>query len=150
MLAVAMWLAAAAPHRADRPPNIVVIIADDQGWTDYGFMGHRNIQTPNLDKLATQSLVFRRGYVPSPLCCPSLASLITGRYPHEHRSSETTPLRPRKRRRKPREPRDARSSIAGSTRCRRFRESWRSKGTLVFRAANGGRGASRVAVSRTA
>ncbi|HEX2751157.1 MAG TPA: sulfatase-like hydrolase/transferase, partial [Verrucomicrobiales bacterium] len=67
------------------PPNIVMIISDDHAWTDYGFMGHPHIKTPNLDKLASQSLAFRRGYVPSSLCCPSLASLLTGLYPHQHR-----------------------------------------------------------------
>src|SRR5688572_6168376 len=66
------------------PPNIVMIISDDQAWTDYGFMGHPHIQTPHLDRLARESLTFRRGYVPSSLCCPSLASLITGRFPHQH------------------------------------------------------------------
>ncbi len=66
------------------PPNVVIILGDDQAWTDYGFMGHPVIQTPHLDKLARESAVFRRGYVPSSLCRPSLASLITGRYPHEH------------------------------------------------------------------
>lgn len=65
-------------------PNILLIISDDQGWTDYGFMGHQQIQTPHLDKLATQSLTFRRGYVPSSLCCPSLATIITGLYPHQN------------------------------------------------------------------
>jgi len=64
----------------DAAPNIVLIISDDQGWTDYGFMGHPQVQTPRLDKLASQSLVFRHGYVPSSLCCPSLASIITGLY----------------------------------------------------------------------
>ncbi|VGO14009.1 Arylsulfatase [Pontiella desulfatans] len=65
-------------------PNIVFILSDDQGWRDYGFMGHETIQTPALDKLADSSLVFDRGYVASPLCRPSLASLATGRYPFEH------------------------------------------------------------------
>ena len=59
----------AAPGQQHKP-NIVLIISDDQGWTDYGFMGHPQVQTPHLDKLAAQSLVFRRGYVPSSLCCP--------------------------------------------------------------------------------
>ncbi len=67
------------------PPNVVFIVSDDHGWTDYGFLGHKQIQTPHLDRLAAQSLVFRRGYVPSSLCCPSLASIITGRYPHQHK-----------------------------------------------------------------
>ncbi|MEZ6093527.1 MAG: sulfatase [Pirellulaceae bacterium] len=67
-----------------QPPNIVLILSDDQAWTDYGFMGHPQIQTPNLDALANRSVVFRRGYVPTALCRPSLASIITGRYAHEH------------------------------------------------------------------
>ena len=68
----------------DGPPNIVMIISDDQTWTDYGFMGHPDIQTPNLDKLAARSAVFRRGYVPVALCRPSLVTMITGLYPHQH------------------------------------------------------------------
>ncbi len=66
------------------PPNVVLIISDDQAWTDYGFMGHEAIQTPHLDKLAKESLTFTRGYVPDSLCRPSLATIVTGRYPHEH------------------------------------------------------------------
>jgi arylsulfatase A-like enzyme len=66
---------------ADRPPNIVLIISDDQAWTDFGFMGHDAIETPHLDRLASESLVFDHGYVPSSLCCPSLASIITGTHP---------------------------------------------------------------------
>ena len=65
-------------------PNIVLIISDDQAWTDYGFMGHPVIHTPYLDKLAERSLVFGRGYVAAPLCRPSLASMITGLYPFQH------------------------------------------------------------------
>jgi uncharacterized sulfatase len=67
----------------EQPPNIVLIISDDQGWTDYGFMGHPAIKTPNLDQLAKQSVVFRRGYVPTALCRPSLTTLITGLYAHQ-------------------------------------------------------------------
>ena len=69
---------------ADKRPNIVLIISDDQAWTDYGFMGHPELQTPNLDALAKRSLVFDRGYVASPLCRPSLASIVTGLYPFGH------------------------------------------------------------------
>ncbi|MEX0332413.1 MAG: sulfatase-like hydrolase/transferase [Puniceicoccaceae bacterium] len=65
-------------------PNIVLIISDDQAWTDYGFMGHPDVQTPKLDKLADLSLRFDRGYVATPLCRPSLASMVTGRFPAEH------------------------------------------------------------------
>lgn len=70
---------------ASPPPNILLIVADDQAWTDYGFMGHPEVRTPRLDRLAAESLCFPRGYVPSSLCCPSLASILTGRFPHEHR-----------------------------------------------------------------
>lgn len=73
-----------APAGRDRP-NVFLIVSDDQHWGDYAFMGHPHLRTPHLDRLARESLLFRRGYVPSSLCCPSLASLITGRFPHEHR-----------------------------------------------------------------
>lgn len=69
---------------AAQPPNIVLILSDDQAWMDYGFMGHPDIKTPHLDKLAEESLLFERGYVASPLCRPSLASMVTGLYPFEH------------------------------------------------------------------
>lgn len=65
-------------------PNIVLIVSDDQAWTDYGFMGHPVIQTPNLDRLAARSATFHHGYSPTPLCRPSLMTMITGKYPHQH------------------------------------------------------------------
>lgn len=76
------------------PPNVVLIVSDDHGWTDYSFMGHKHIQTPNLDKLAAQSRTYRRGYVPSSLCCPSLATIISGRYPHQHKITCNDPPNP--------------------------------------------------------
>lgn len=79
---------------ADTPPNIVMIISDDHLWSDYGFMGHPQIQTPNLDRLARESLTFSRGYVPSSLCCPSLATMITGQYPHQHKVTSNDPPMP--------------------------------------------------------
>jgi hypothetical protein len=72
-------------------PNIVLIVSDDQAWTDYGFMGHPHLKTPHLDRLAADSLTFRRGYVPSSLCCPSLATILTGRYPHDHKITSNDP-----------------------------------------------------------
>lgn len=84
-----------ASTAATTPPNIVLIISDDQAWTDYSFMGHPHIRTPNLDQLAAESLTFTRGYVPSSLCCPSLATIITGLYPHQHGiTSNDPPQRP--------------------------------------------------------
>ena len=85
----------AAFGETSRPPNIVLIISDDHGWSDYGFMGHEHVRTPHLDRLASQSLTFKRGYVPSSLCCPSSASLITGQYPHQHKVTSNDPPLPK-------------------------------------------------------
>ncbi len=73
-----------ASSGADKPPNVVFILGDDQAWSDYGFMGNEVIETPHLDRLAERSLVFPRGYVAAPLCRPSLASMATGLFPFQH------------------------------------------------------------------
>ena len=65
-------------------PNIILIISDDQSWTDYGFMGHEHIKTPHIDQLAAEGLTFTRGYSTAPLCRPALASFVSGLYPHQH------------------------------------------------------------------
>ena len=77
-------------------PNVLLIISDDQGWEDYGFMGHPQVSTPNLDKLAARSLTFTRGYSPVPLCRPSLACIATGLYPFQHRVTANDPTLPDK------------------------------------------------------
>lgn len=69
----------------ERPVNILLIISDDQGWTDFGFMGHPDIRTPHLDQLAKESYLFPNAYVPTSLCRASLATLLTGLYGHQHR-----------------------------------------------------------------
>lgn len=89
VFAMAEAATAAAP-----PPNIVLIISDDQGYADYSFMGHPRIKTPHIDRLAAQSLTFRRGHVPSSLCSPSLASILTGLYPHQHGVTSNDPPLP--------------------------------------------------------
>jgi len=65
-------------------PNIVMIIADDQAYSDFGFMGNEHVRTPNIDRLASQSARYTNGYVPSSVCRPSLVTLLTGLYPHQH------------------------------------------------------------------
>ena len=69
---------------AQKSPNVIYILSDDQAWTDYGFMGHPQIKTPHLDKLSNESVLFERGYVPTALCRPSLVTLINGQYAHKH------------------------------------------------------------------
>lgn len=76
-------------------PNIVMIVSDDHAWTDYSFQKHAHIRTPHLDQLAAESLTFTKGYVPSSLCCPSLVSMITGLYPHQHRITSNDPPLPK-------------------------------------------------------
>ena len=73
-------------------PNIIFIISDDQAYSDYGFMGHKFIETPHLDTLAKESLTFTRGYASTPLCSPSLASIITGQYAFEHGITGNDPV----------------------------------------------------------
>lgn len=65
-------------------PNVLLIISDDQTYRDFGFMGNADVHTPNLDRLASKSLRFPNGYVPTSVCSPSLATLLTGLYPHQH------------------------------------------------------------------
>lgn len=61
-------------------PNIVIILVDDAGYADFGFMGSKDLQTPNLDKLAAQSFQFKDAHVTASVCSPSRAGLLTGRY----------------------------------------------------------------------
>lgn len=80
-----------AQQSVSTSPNIVMIISDDQAWTDYGFMGHPEIKTPHLDRLASEGALFTRGYVPGSLCRCSLASMITGLYPHQNGITSNDP-----------------------------------------------------------
>lgn len=93
-LAVALLSCASSDDKVGQkdPPNIVLIISDDQAWTDYSFMGHPVIETPRIDRLAEEGLTFTRGYVIAPLCRPSLASISTGLYPHQHGVTGNDPL----------------------------------------------------------
>jgi len=68
----------AAP--AQLQPNIVLILADDLGYGDLGCYGATKIQTPNIDRLASEGLRFTQGYAPSSTCTPSRFSLLTGEY----------------------------------------------------------------------
>jgi len=73
-----------APHPSARKPNIVFILADDLGWKDLGFMGSGYYETPNLDALAGQGVVFTSAYTNGPNCAPTRASLMSGQYTPRH------------------------------------------------------------------
>ncbi|MDH5602645.1 MAG: sulfatase [Cyclobacteriaceae bacterium] len=64
-----------------RKPNIVFILVDDLGWTDLGVYGSTFYETPNLDKLAGESVMFTNAYSASPVCSPTRAAIMTGKYP---------------------------------------------------------------------
>lgn len=81
-------LARAADAAPTRKPNVIVIVADDLGYADPGFQGGKEIPTPHLDALAKSGTRFTNGYVSCPVCSPTRAGLVTGRYQqrfgHEH------------------------------------------------------------------
>jgi arylsulfatase A len=65
---------------AERRPNLIFLYADDLGWGDVGFNGRTEWKTPQLDRLAAQGTTFKRWYTAAPLCAPSRAALMTGKY----------------------------------------------------------------------
>lgn len=78
MKALATLFLALTGLLSGKQPNIVFIMADDLGWQDVGFMGSKYFETPNLDALAAESLVFTNAYM-YPTCSPSRAALLTGK-----------------------------------------------------------------------
>ncbi len=62
-------------------PNIILVMADDQGWGDTGYNGHPIVKTPALDAMAHDGFVFDRFYAAAPVCSPTRASIMTGRHP---------------------------------------------------------------------
>jgi len=66
---------------AERAPNIILLMSDDQGWGDVGFNGNADIRTPHLDAMAKNGMRFDRFYASAPLCSPTRASCLTGRFP---------------------------------------------------------------------
>jgi arylsulfatase A-like enzyme len=73
-------VAASTPEQ----PNIIVVMADDMGWGDSATYGHKTIQTPNLDKLATQGVKFTQGYSAAGVCSPARSAILTGRTPYRN------------------------------------------------------------------
>jgi arylsulfatase A-like enzyme len=70
------------PAKPNRPPNVVIVIADDQGYGDAGCYGAKDFATPNLDRLAREGVRFTDFYVAQPVCSASRAALLTGCYPN--------------------------------------------------------------------
>lgn len=79
-ITVLMCLGALPAIAGEVRPNIIVIVADDLGWADVGFHGNTQIDTPSLDRLASEGVVLDRFYT-TPICSPTRAALMTGRDP---------------------------------------------------------------------
>jgi arylsulfatase A len=81
LLLLALLCASIAPARQ---PNVVLILIDDMGWRDPGFVGNKYIETPNIDKLAREGAIFSQCYASAPNCAPTRACLLTGQYTPRH------------------------------------------------------------------
>lgn len=68
---------------ADKQPNILFILTDDQRWDSLGCYGNKDTKTPNIDRLASEGVLLQYFYPAEPLCCPSRATYLTGLYPHQ-------------------------------------------------------------------
>jgi len=74
------YLSRAPARPSEPPPNVVLIVADDLGKTDISLYGGKGVATPRIDSIAHEGVRFDQGYVTSPVCSPSRAALMTGRY----------------------------------------------------------------------
>lgn len=70
-----------AAFARERKPNFIFILMDDMGWADLGCYGSTFYETPNIDKLANQGMRFTNAYSACPVCSPTRASILTGKYP---------------------------------------------------------------------
>jgi len=84
MILLLVFLGPACKKQADIPerPNIIIVLADDQGWGDMGYYGHPVLSTPNFDTMAESGLRFDRFYAAAPVCSPTRGSIMTGRHPN--------------------------------------------------------------------
>ncbi|GAB4156860.1 MAG: sulfatase-like hydrolase/transferase [Planctomycetaceae bacterium] len=70
-------------EKSSKPPNLVTIVTDDQGRWAMGLYGNREIRTPNMDRIGQEGATFNNAFVATPVCSPSRATYMTGRYPTE-------------------------------------------------------------------
>lgn len=80
-MAAALFPAIKSPAAPARPPNLLFILADDMGWNQVGYHGSTYYETPNIDRLAHKGVRFTDAYSAAPICSPTRAALMTGKYP---------------------------------------------------------------------
>ena len=87
IVAAVMWVASAAlpAPAAERPSNIVFLLADDLRWDGLGCTGNTVVKTPNIDSLAARGVLFRNHFVTTSICCVSRASMFSGQYARRHK-----------------------------------------------------------------
>jgi arylsulfatase A-like enzyme len=84
VVAASIAFAVAVSADANQKPNIILVMADDQGWGEMGYAGHPVLQTPNFDAAAASGLRFDRFYAAAPVCSPTRGSVLTGRHPNRY------------------------------------------------------------------
>ncbi|HWR99167.1 MAG TPA: sulfatase-like hydrolase/transferase, partial [Prolixibacteraceae bacterium] len=80
LIAILNCHAGSASEGKDQP-NVVLFLVDDLGWIDVGYMGSKYYETPNINKLSQQGIVFTNAYAACAVCSPTRASIQTGKYP---------------------------------------------------------------------
>lgn len=83
-IAIVLGIYSQEMEAEEKQPNIVFIMADDLGWTDLGVMGSDYYETPNIDRLASQGMLFTNAYASAANSAPSRACLMTGMYTPRH------------------------------------------------------------------
>src|SRR5262245_33314305 len=84
LLAALSLLSTSIAHAANLPPNVVLILTDNQGAWTLGCYGNPDIRTPNIDRLAQQGMLFESCYSSNAVCSPTRATLLTGLIPSQH------------------------------------------------------------------
>ena len=81
LLSIALTILGMTLASAAKPPNFILFLVDDLGWTDLGYAGSDLYETPNIDRLAREGLIFKNAYAACTVCSPTRAAILTGMYP---------------------------------------------------------------------
>src|ERR1700761_3711396 len=94
LLALCLCGSLSSAFAADKPPNVVLVLIDDLGQRDLGCYGSTFYKTPNIDKMAREGIRFTDYYSACPVCSPTRASILTGKYPQRMNITDWIPGRP--------------------------------------------------------